>query len=116
MNKRNVNLDLIKSLACLGILGLHCIGFANYTVYYLCTYAVPVFFMVNGYLMFGHKEITFKYSLKKILALLRIIVLWNIILIIPVMVVKKNSLIRWNRSQNACFSRDICGISGFSEL
>lgn len=89
MNNRNVNIDLIKSLACLGILGLHCIGYANYTIYYLCTFSVPLFFMVNGYLMFGHQEITFKYSLKKIWALLKIILLWNLILCIPVMVVKR---------------------------
>lgn len=88
MNERNVNIDLAKSLACLGILGLHCIGYVNYTLYYICTFAVPVFFMVNGYLMFSKKEITLKYAGQKALSVMRIIILWNLIICIPMMILK----------------------------
>lgn len=88
MNSRNTNIDLSKSIACLGILGLHCIGYVNYTLYYICTFSVPVFFMVNGYLMFNKQSVTVKYSLGKILSLLRIIIIWNLIITIPMMILK----------------------------
>ena len=88
MNNRNLNIDLTKSLACLAILGLHCIGYINYTLYYICTFGVPVFFMVNGYLMFGKTTISFKYSLTKALSVARIVILWNLIIMIPVMILK----------------------------
>lgn len=88
MGKRNTNIDLVKSIACLGILGLHCIGYVNYTLYYICTFAVPVFFMVNGYLMFAKSSVTLKYVSLKILSLLRVIVLWNLLITIPVMILR----------------------------
>lgn len=88
MNNRNLNIDLTKSIACLAILGLHCIGYTNYTLYYICTFGVPVFFMVNGYLMFGKSAVSFKYTLTKVLSVVRIVVLWNLIIMIPVMVLK----------------------------
>ena len=88
MKERNINIDLIKSIACLGILGLHCIGYVNYTLYYICTFAVPSFFMVNGFLMFSKKEITLKYCGFKALSVLKIVILWNIIISVPMMILK----------------------------
>lgn len=43
MKTRNCNLDLIKCLACLGVVGLHSVGMVNYTIYYLCGISVPSF-------------------------------------------------------------------------
>mgnify|MGYP000580179921 CR=1 FL=1 len=66
---RNTNLDLLKIMACIGVVLLHTTmpGFketriCNYSsyLYYLGTYSIPLFFMVNGYLMLGKSEI--KYS------------------------------------------------------
>lgn len=88
MSKRNTNLDLLKSIACLGILGLHCIGYVNYTLYYICTFAVPIFFMVNGYLMFSKPAVTLKYACTKVLSLLRIIIIWNLIITLPMMILR----------------------------
>lgn len=33
-NKRNANLDLIKIVACICVVGLHAVGMGNYTLYY----------------------------------------------------------------------------------
>lgn len=59
MKTHNCNLDLIKCLACLGVVGLHSIGMVNYTIYYLCGISVPLFFMVNGYLMFSRSSLPY---------------------------------------------------------
>lgn len=89
MSKRNVNLDLVKCIACVGVVGLHSIGMVNYTIYYLCGISVPLFFMVNGYLMFSKERVDYKYSFTKILQLIKIIFLWNMIMILPVMILRR---------------------------
>lgn len=85
MSRRNLNLDLIKCIACIGVVGLHSVGMINYTIYYLCGVSVPFFFMVNGYLMFSKESIPYTYAFKKALSLLRIVVLWNLMILIPVL-------------------------------
>lgn len=51
MTKRNENIDLIKIAACIAVVGLHTFMPHALALYYLCAFAVPVFFMVNGYLL-----------------------------------------------------------------
>ena len=75
MKERNQNLDLIKCIACLGVVGLHSVGMVNYTIYYLCDFSVPLFFMVNGFLMFSKEEISYGYAFRKILNLIKVVVL-----------------------------------------
>ncbi|MGN0376489.1 MAG: acyltransferase [Suilimivivens sp.] len=86
MNKRNINLDLIKCIACLGVVGLHSVGMINYTIYYLCDLGVPLFFMANGYLMFSRDKIDYAYAFRKIFSLLKIVVLWNLLIALPVLI------------------------------
>ena len=86
MSNRIVNLDLVKVLAAIGVVGLHAIGMVNYSIYYFCDFAVPLFMMVNGYLMFSKANITPAYAFRKILSLLRIVVCWNLLIMLPVMV------------------------------
>lgn len=88
MKTRNCNLDLIKCLACLGVVGLHSVGMVNYTIYYLCGISVPLFFMVNGYLMFSRSSLPYSYALRKIRNLLIPVIGWNILILIPVVVVR----------------------------
>ena len=88
MSNRNVNLDLVKVLAAIGVVGLHAIGMVNYSIYYFCDFAVPLFMMVNGYLMFNKSGITPAYAFTKILSLLKIVVCWNLLIILPVMVLR----------------------------
>lgn len=84
MNKRNANLDLIKCVACISVVGLHAVGMANYTIYYLCDCGVPLFFMVNGYLMLSREKIDYSYVFRKILHILKVVVLWNLVITVPV--------------------------------
>ena len=89
MKERNQNLDLIKCIACLGVVGLHSVGMVNYTIYYLCDFGVPLFFMVNGFLMFSKEEISYGYAFRKMLNLLKIVVLWNLLIMLPVLVFRR---------------------------
>ena len=67
---RNINLDLLKVLACVGVVLLHTTmgGFKEAGswnlltyLYYLGTYSIPLFFMVNGYLLLGKRDYLFLY-------------------------------------------------------
>ncbi|EHZ92939.1 acyltransferase family protein [Streptococcus pneumoniae EU-NP03] len=48
-------------------------------LYYLGTYSIPLFFMVNGYLLLGKREITYSYILQKIKWLLITVSSWTFI-------------------------------------
>ena len=85
---RNINLDLIKVLACIGVVLLHTtmIGFKDTGswnllayLYYLGTYSIPLFFMVNGYLLLGKRNITYFYILEKVKWILITVSSWNTI-------------------------------------
>ena len=85
---RNINLDLIKVLACVGVVLLHTtmIGFKETGswnllayLYYLGTYSIPLFFMVNGYLLLGKKDITYSYILQKVKWILITVSSWTFI-------------------------------------
>ena len=85
---RNINLDFLKIMACIGVVLLHTTisGFKetrswNYLtyLYYLGTYSIPLFFMVNGYLLLGKSNITYSYILQKVKWILIIVSSWTII-------------------------------------
>ena len=85
---RNINLDLIKVLACIGVVLLHTtmIGFKDTGswnllayLYYLGTYSIPLFFMVNGYLLLGKRNITYSYILEKVKWILITVSSWTFI-------------------------------------
>lgn len=79
--KRNISLDFIKIVAMYSVLALH-IGFAiDYSPCFLTNYwwsffgvAIPLFFMVSGYLM-ESKTITYTYCFKKIYGILKYVFL-----------------------------------------
>lgn len=85
---RNINLDLLKVLACVGVILLHTAmggfketgswNFSTY-LYYLGTYSIPLFFMVNGYLLLGKREITYSYILQKVKWILITVSSWSAI-------------------------------------
>ena len=85
---RNINLDLLKVLACVGVVLLHTTmgGFKETGswnlltyLYYLGTYSIPLFFMVNGYLLLGKREITYSYILQKVKWILITVSSWTFI-------------------------------------
>lgn len=86
MNKRNANLDLIKSIACISVVGLHAVGMNNYTLYYICDCGVPLFFMVNGYLLLSRENADYRYACRKILHILKVVFFWNLLITIPVLI------------------------------
>ncbi len=83
--KRNYNIDLLKFFACLAVIGLHTLrsnwdielSAPNGVLYYLCGFAVPVFFTCSGYFILSKKEITAEYVIKKILSIVRIVFIWS---------------------------------------
>lgn len=88
MNNRNTNLDMIKCIACFAVVGLHAEGMTDYTLYYLCGCGVPLFFMVNGYLMLSKDTVNYSYIGRKILQLLKIVFCWNLLIAIPVLLLR----------------------------
>lgn len=86
--QRNISLDLLKILSCFLICAMHTctviwnndsINITN-ILYYTTTIAIPLFFIINGYLILGKKLNDNKYILKKIYHIARIILLLNILL------------------------------------
>lgn len=82
--KRNLSLDVLKLLACFSVVILHVFGrkinLGNSIFYYIATFAIPVFFMVNGFLLINKEVITYKYVIKKIIRMIVVIIAWNVIL------------------------------------
>ena len=85
---RNINLDLIKVISCVGVVLLHTemggfkeTGSWNFStyLYYLGTYSIPLFFIVNGYLLLGKREITYSYILQKVKWILITVISWTFI-------------------------------------
>lgn len=77
---RNANLELLRIIACVGVVGLHTLYKSDGSIlYYLCGFSIPIFFMVSGALLINKKELGIVYSLKKILTILALMLCWNII-------------------------------------
>lgn len=51
----------------------------NFAFFYFARCAMPLFFMVNGYLILSKTEFTFEYYKKKILNMIRLLLIWGII-------------------------------------
>ena len=95
---RNLGLDLLKIFSCIGVVTLHSTmsGFnlEQYNIsaylYYLGTYAIPLFFMLNGYFLLNKKILSYGYVLNKIVGILTVVSAWNILI----------WLIRWDFNVN----------------
>ncbi|MDE7387493.1 MAG: acyltransferase family protein [Muribaculaceae bacterium] len=78
---RNLNIDLIKIIAMIGVVCLHTtyaftVGDMPYIAQFLYRTAVisiPLFFMVSGYLLLGRESAGFSYSFRKILKIVRFV-------------------------------------------
>ncbi|MBQ7960247.1 MAG: acyltransferase [Clostridia bacterium] len=82
---RELGIDLLKFICMLGVVGLHTQRdlatnvLYNPILYYLSRFAMPVFFMINGYLIMKKTEFDFKYYKKKILNMVRLLFIWGCI-------------------------------------
>lgn len=66
-NRRIASLDILKGLACLGVVFMHC-GFPGLTgkvVSYVFKFNVPIFFMISGYFLYSAKMGVVQERLKK---------------------------------------------------
>lgn len=69
--QRNLSIDLIKIIAMFAVIGLHTFkasyGWRTANIFYeSCVIAIPLFFMVSGYLLLGRTNIDYRYALRKI--------------------------------------------------
>lgn len=105
ITERNAGIDLIKIFACMGVCSLHFYlrymikdpSFRwEYIIFYAAGMAIPLFFMVNGYLLLS-KERPRSYYFKKILNIIKIVitvnVLWFILLFLLKREIQPNPLI-----------------------
>lgn len=86
MSKRNIGLDLLKVIACVGVVILHTtVGGFNTTeswdinayLYYLGTFSIPLFFMINGYFLLNKKNLDYSYVLNKLKWIILSVIFWN---------------------------------------
>lgn len=97
--KRNYNIDLVKSIAYIGVVFLHVLGkttsngysgtIFDQILYNLGTLSVPLFFVTNGYLLLGKQNTNYKYSVNKIVNLLITVLCWNILYSVVTLLITK---------------------------
>lgn len=80
--RRDVNIDLIRTLSCVGVVGLHCfqehLMSMNLIGYRLCGFAIPMFFVTSGYfLVLKNHDVTS--TVHRISKVLLVIFLWNLL-------------------------------------
>lgn len=83
MATRLLSLDLIKMCAMLGVVCLHTQqGFYDNPVaqflYMTAAVSIPLFFMTSGYLLFGKETVSYRYSARKIVGILRFVAIITI--------------------------------------
>ena len=96
--KRKCWIDICKIIAMFLVIILHtvCNGIKenqkdfSLLIYYFGTFAIPLFFMVNGYLQLN-KVKDYKYVLKKILNIFMVCIIWNIPIVIFKLVIEGES-------------------------
>lgn len=96
--KRNVSIDILKTLSCFAVVVLHVTAIIvshsktytiSHTLYYISGFAVPMFFMANGYLLLNKEHINYKYIIKKISNIILLVFLWNVIIFLGKIILKK---------------------------
>ena len=79
VEKRNQSIDLIKIIAMLGVISLHCNmdrldNMVAYSISRIAGISIPLFFIVSGFLLY-EKVGSWKYSIEKILGIIRYVFL-----------------------------------------
>ena len=80
---RNPNLDLVRILACVAVVGIHSVRVRDELLYnlayYICGFAVPAFFMASGYMLLNRDALRPGYVVRKIAGVLRLAVCWTVL-------------------------------------
>ena len=89
---RDYNIDLLKIIACIAVVGLHTlqkdVSILNATLYYLCGFAVPIFFASSGAFLMNRKSMSWRYAIRKICLILRVVIIWNLLIVCAKLVLK----------------------------
>lgn len=73
---RDENIDLLRIIACFAVVGLHTVGS------YLFDFAVPMFFAISGFSPLNRGSITRNYATRKIEGILKLVLCWNLAILI----------------------------------
>lgn len=80
---RMVGIDFIKLMACMGVIGLHTFQLGessgNRILFFLAGYSIPLFFMVNGFLLLGKEKLNYTYLKNKGRNIIILVFLWNLV-------------------------------------
>jgi surface polysaccharide O-acyltransferase-like enzyme len=85
-NRRLIGIDVIKIIACFLVVALHTCYPENkeinssFILYYTGVIAIPLFFITNGYLLFGKTASNKYYTYKKRDNILILVFLWNVLI------------------------------------
>lgn len=105
--KRYANIDLLKTIAILMVIALHVILYytnfmdqnGNVNISFFIQYAfrlisegVPIFILVNGFLMINKEKFDLKLHLKKILKIFLLLIVWSVIRIVGTKLIWRESL------------------------
>ena len=96
--EKDVSISALKILACIFVVILHVIengegkSISQLCIFLLGTFGVPLFFMVNGYLLYNH-EFSLKYIGSKILRIIKFIALWGVTVGILQSLIKREFLV-----------------------
>lgn len=82
VNRREYSIDFIKICSCLGVVAAHTLrmdsGLVNTIIVLATSMGIPLFFAVNGYLMFQKQAISYSYVSKKVVKILGVCLGWEI--------------------------------------
>lgn len=93
--ERNRTVDLIKFIASIMVVILHAFGVgkgAREYVYLIGTFGIPLFFLVNGYLL-GNRTLSMEYALKKTVRYFLFVGVWSLLYSIPYLIKKEFPLL-----------------------
>ena len=112
MKKRELWVDLLKIICAFLVIILHAVSYGIWEkdlspstiIYYIGTFAIPLFFMISGYLQLRKDNIDYKYVFKKIKKILIVVVCWNFIEYLK-QVYAGNSIMPFVTSYNSLLQR-----------
>lgn len=82
-NNRDLGIDFAKALACFAVIVLHVARSSSSAVcqslYFLSGFAIPVFFMANGWFMLNRTECGWPYLARKVARVLLVVLGWSVL-------------------------------------
>ena len=89
--ERNIQIDLLRVAATVAVVRLHAggSGIISDIFHYLCSFAVPVFFMISGYLLLSKDVVEWSYIGERVLKYIRLVICWSILLALAQSIIKR---------------------------